>query len=79
MFSDNIWDYVNRDSKEYIIKWTFPKEAGSGKIWTITSPDDVDFYAAVTDVYIESPSYTKEGKIHTRGVIILFEDEAHIT
>ena len=79
MFSDNIWDYVNRDSKEYIIKWIIPKEMGSGKVWAITSPDDLDFYADVKEVYIESPSYTNSGKIHTRGVIVLFEDEAHIT
>ena len=39
MIEGGIWDYVKKDSKEYIIKWIIPKERGSGKVWAITSPD----------------------------------------
>ncbi len=82
LFGDSIWDYVGDESEEelveFVIKWALPREKGSGKIWSITSPDDLEFQIDVKEFHIEVPSYSKSGKIYARGRIIVMEDEAHI-
>ncbi len=81
LFGSSIWDYIDEEKKEavqYVIKWVTPKEAGSGKIWSVTSPDDLDFHEDVKEVHTENPSYTKSGKIYTSGNCIVINDEAYI-
>ena len=80
LFGSSIWDYMEEERKtfQYVIKWVTPTEPGSGKIWSVTSPDDLDFHEDVKEVHMETPSYTKSGKIYTKGSCLILNDEAYI-
>ena len=78
LFGDSIWHYTKENEMEYIIKWIVPTEPGSGKIWSVICTQDIEFQIDVKDFHIETPSYSKGGKIYANGSLVVIDDEAHI-